>query len=279
MSHARAEHYHFHDKSFTAGYRVFEPRTDLWQRIAERIDAELSSHMPLRQPAIRVLDIGCGDGLMTSRCLAAFKKLSPQATISLDLVEPSRPALHEAVGQVTADHPAIRVTVHEGTAEQFLASPAAAKTACDWIIASQVFYHVPVASLGPLLSRLRNHGVAMVAMVAHQHPLRELAELDRYYTLGDSEKVLAALRGEELSKAYSFSLSKVPTRLNLSGLLDNAGNLLPDGQLLFSFFYQRNFRDYAESEKKSLLDAAKSYVAEHAGIVPYEHHLIWVHRR
>lgn len=80
--------------SYEAGYKIFLQRSDFRERIIEKFSSLASSLVKGKQ-SLRVLDLGCGNGVMTQKYISELKNIVPN--IDLSLLEPAHDSLDDAI--------------------------------------------------------------------------------------------------------------------------------------------------------------------------------------
>jgi len=265
-------------KEYSSGYEVFLNRTNFREIVLNSFKSKLLENMGthIQSYPLRILDIGCGNGLMTERFLGAIREVLPNTPLQIDLVEPASIALDSAKVLILKD--GIQVQTFNQTADDFTANLNQNEKFYDLIIASYVFYHIDPDIIGVLTNHLSEFGSMVITMGSYEHPLRKHPELRALSNHGDSNKLEDAFRKWKLEEYFSLTSNILKTDLNLNGLLDQGQELVPSGEKFFSFIYNKDFNTFNNEQKEALFQTVSEALSHDSGVVHPIHNLFWISR-
>src|SRR5665647_1955449 len=123
-------------KSYEKGYGIFLTQTNFREKILTSFNESLPQVIYAKK-IVQILDVGCGNGKMSSKYLESITASSPGIEIDLYLIEPAEESLKSACLEVNDFTRS--VTVFNTSIEEFVKLHGGMKF--DIIIASYVFYH------------------------------------------------------------------------------------------------------------------------------------------
>lgn len=220
---------------YEQGYNIFLSRSDFRERIIEKF-ADLSMLIQTEE-ILKILDIGCGNGEMTSRYLSESKLARNK--IHLTLVEPAEDSLKTAI-ELLKDKVLKLDFHHELKSEQNF----------NVILASYVFYHLPAKTLHTLTSQLKTQGALFIMMGTTEHPLKSHPKLKAESNHGSSDKLTPFLN-QLSSNDYVVDRFKVKTTTKLSGLWEN-GIFSKEGKVYLTFSLNKQFTDLSKDAFQGL---------------------------
>lgn len=262
-----SSNYHLTDtdsSTYESGYEIFLKRTDFREKILGKFESSLTSEVTTKE--LEILDIGCGNGEMTSKYVEAIRNGSHIKTLSL--LEPSESALNLAITKTSKlVQEVIPLNV---TLEKFIA--AKNDKNYDLIIASYVFYHLTSSSINSLISKLKPLGKIVIMMGGPDHPLRKDPNLKAISKHGDSSSLKQILNSRN---DISINEIKIETNLDLSNLINNS-SITPDGNKFFSFIYNEELDHFSNQQMNALLDTVSNIEKNDKSIAHPTHEIIWV---
>jgi len=265
-------------KEYSSGYEVFLNRTNFREIVLNSFKSKLLDNMGthIQSYPLRILDIGCGNGLMTERFLSAIRGVLPNTPLKIDLVEPASIALDNAKALILKA--GIQVQAFNQTAEDFTSDLNQNEKFYDLIIASYVFYHINPDITGVLTSHLSELGSMVITMGSYEHPLRKHPVLRALSNHGDSNKLEDAFRKWKLEEDFLITNNILKTDLNLNALLVQGQGLVPDGEKFFSFIYNKDYNTFNIEQKEALFQTVSEAISNDSGIVYPLHNLFWISR-
>lgn len=267
--------YHTKDtdsSAYVSGYDVFLQRTNFREKILAKFKESLPPSLSTKR-LIRVLDIGCGNGAMTRRYLEILKQVFREAELEVHLLEPSSESLSKANEAVA---PLVKSVIKiNQTADQYIIN---SNEAFDLIIASHVFYHVPVTIVPQIIRKLSPDGGMSIMMGAKVHPLRVHPDLKSISKHGDSDALKEILSSLIENDVITSNLLSVKTDMDLNGLWHN-GILSEDGKKFFSFTYNVDMNKFPETGRVALNSVLEEVFTNQNGIVHPSHEIIWVKKK
>ena len=249
--------------SYEVGYREFLQRSDFRERIVENF-SKLILHLPLEKHILEVLDVGCGNGVMTKMYINEVKKIIPK--INLTLLEPAEQSLTEAVELLEPEVDAIQ------TKAELSGNPA-----FDLIIASYVFYHLSPETLNQIAEQLAPNGTLAIMMGTNDHPLKSHPKLKSVSNHGSSDKLSPFMDILLKSEKFKVSRHNVVTKLNLHGLWAN-NVFTHEAQGLLSFSLNKTFQDLNSASIEALNEIFESAFDSGDGSLKSVHEIIWIER-
>lgn len=249
--------------SYEDGYKIFLQRSDFREKIVDAF-ADLAPSISKNAKSLRVLDVGCGNGLMTKKYINKLKNSVPE--IHLTLLELAQGSLKEAVKLLEADVQTLDTRSH---------LPKSA--AYDLIIASYVFYHLSPDILDQIVKQLTPNGSLVIMMGTSNHPLKSHPQLKSISTHGSSDKLTPFI--EPLQKLENFKVHRqnIETKLNLNGLWAN--NVFTDeAKTLLSFSLNKNFHDLNQTSIGALNEIFESAIRSEDGFLRPVHEIIRIER-
>ena len=262
-------------KKYGEGYGVFLERTDFRKQVLNNFEEALSCFAKdFRSDAIQVLDIGCGNGEMTNLYLEAIKLKLPKVKINLDIVEPAISAIEEATKNLSKS--GFNCQSFNSQADSFVGGDYFKSTKYDLIIASYVFYHIPVGLIGDLVYSLKTSGALMISMGSHNHPLRNTLNLRQISNHGDSNIIEDFLEARKLSVETEIETKDIKTNLRISGLRSVDGFLNEEGKSFFSFIYNTDVDSLSREYLNDILQNIDGAESRSSGIVNPVHHMYWI---
>lgn len=249
--------------NYEEGYSVFLRRSNFREKVLEKF-SELAWNTFNNRREISVLDVGCGNGQMTSRYINELKKVCP--ILNLSLQEPAEQSLREAENLL---RPIVqRLNVLSSKTDE---------TLFDLIIASYVFYHLSPESASSIAKQIKPGGAFAIMMGTSDHPLKSHPVLKSISTHGSSDKLNPFLDELVESQNYQIDRHKIETKLNLSGLIAN-NVLTEEARKLLSFSLNKNFNELNESSLKAISEIFDMAFASENGNLKPVHEIIWVKR-
>lgn len=222
--------------SYEDGYKIFLQRSDFREKVLEKF-IELLPRILSNINAFNVLDVGCGNGVMTQKYLRAIKAIAPE--IKLTILEPAHNSLAEA-------EKLLKPEVHS-----LLTVSKLPNVAFDLIIASYVFYHLSPESLVQFANQLAPGGTFAIMMGTNDHPLKMHPKLKATSNHGSSDKLTPFLDSLKETAKFTISRHRVETRLRLDGLWFKE-TFSEEAQRLLSFSLNKNFCDLKEPAMEAL---------------------------
>ena len=263
--------------SYARGYALFLNRTNFRQEILLATERCVVPHLRVTpQQPLHVLDLGCGDGMMTAEYLQRHIGQYPTSTYRVQLIEPSD-ALKVAETCFTTMSSISHVERFAMTAEDFFKIHVQVSDTWDWIIASHVFYHLDPALLLSCAEHLSETGTFFLTLGSPNHPLRRhpiLAAASRYVGFTDIAPHL-----EKLPNRFSVENIDVPTTLNLRGLRKQDGELTKEGCAVYSFIYNTDVQQFSPEQRETLKDVLDELDTRHNGLLHHAHRITLVRRR
>lgn len=260
---------------YAHGYFEFLSRTNFRNSVIDVFNRTVSSYLSSGDGS--VLDIGCSDGLMTSRYLQSAFLTAHFSPKNVTLVEPAQDSLHLANRTIASHYPNSKILSLDLPALEVLNEMS---NGYDFIIASYVFYHLPSEILVEFIRKLKIGGSMMITMGAGNNPLRFDPRLSSKSNHGDSNNILNVLQNLTSEKAeIEYEVYRVPTELDLNNLVNIDGQLLPVARILFEFLLNTEVDSLSEDEIEGIKDTIKHFVTEHDGIVRHHHNLIWIRKK
>lgn len=249
--------------NYEAGYKVFLQRSDFREKIIEQF-SNLASTMIKEKQSLRVLDLGCGNGVMTQKYINELKKIA--SDIDVSLLEPAHDSLEDAIQLLKA---------HVQTVNPI--SNLSANTSFDLIIASYVFYHLSPESLDQILNQLGPSGSLVIMMGTNNHPLKSHPKLKLVSNHGSSDKLKPFI--DDLLKSNKFKVSRheVDTKLRLNGLWPNRA-FTQEAQKLLSFSLNKNFDELTETSIEALNEIFETAFTSGDESLKSVHEIIWIER-
>ena len=254
-------------RSYSSGYEVFLSRTNFRERMSD-LFGRVSRNFLGKKENLKLLDIGCGNGLMTKRYISALQ----DCHLDISLLEPASDALEKAkeeLGPITDEI----TPINKSADEYFEAYKNQDKF--DLVIASYVFYHLSPSLLPKILESIAPGGHMAIMMGAKEHPLRTDPALRALSKHGDSSSLKEILEDLKIQGKISFSVESTATDLDLNGLWCE-GKMSPEGEKFFSFTYNQDLTKFSNNHYSALNSTLEQIFNNASGIAHPTHELIWV---
>jgi SAM-dependent methyltransferase len=259
-------------KSYSEGYEIFLKRTNFREKILTHFKNSFPKNLKGLKN-LRLLDLGCGNGEMTSLYLEALKNLSPEVELEIYLIEPAEQALTKAKERafnysknVFAINESADFCAKESNLPKF-----------DLIIASYVFYHIDPNLIPNLSNNLNENGSMAIMMGSKTHPLREHPALRLVSNHGDSDLLKEPLE-IVANSGLNIQRNKIVTDVNLNGLWSSKDAFTDDGRKYISFIYNTDIEDFPVNSINALNDVLSAIFSKQDGIINPIHEFIWVTR-
>lgn len=267
-----------HDaKLYANGYEIYLPRTNFRVSVVDTLQTKIPRLFRTRSDERNcILDIGCGDGLMTDRYLSILNCIPGFKMTDVVLVEPAKDTLELARSRIERSYPSARVYPINSDVDRFLDSTEFSSGSFNWIIASYVFYHFNPSILTALLVHLQQDGYIMITLGAPNHPLRTHPQLEKLGQHGDSKMVEEYLKREKRGRKLHFECFDVPTELDINGLIDEQGYLTREGLAFFSFIFNKDLNLFSPPELLALQEVIRQILVSSGGLCHHHHHLFLV---
>lgn len=249
--------------TYEDGYRAFLNHSNFREEVLREFEKIARTEIKKTQ-VLRVLDLGCGDGVMTKRYLQILKKQRP--LIHLTVLEPAQKSLEVAIKNVRPEVIAVE-TINTLSADYNY----------DLIIASYVFYHLPSDTITDVVNLLEPNGSLAIMMGTSDHPLKSHPELQKISNHGSSDKLNPFLK--KLAESGEFSISRYPvkTLLSLQGLWDQ-NTFTDEAKTLLSFSLNQNFENLKDSAISAIRNIFDTAFENKAGNLESIHEIIWIKR-
>ncbi len=249
--------------TYEDGYNIFLGRSDFREKVLEKFSL-LAAKAFSQSEKLCVLDVGCGNGLMTLKYTDELKKIVSQ--IDLTLLEPAQESLEQATALLK---PSVN---HLKTISKL-----PDQTIFDLIIASYVFYHLPADTITRIATQIKPGGSFAIMMGTSEHPLKSHPALKTVSAHGSSDKLTPFLSNLESSQDFIISRHKVETKLNIERLWDKK-TFSDEAKQLLSFSLNKNFNDLNESSINAIHEIFETALTTNDGFLRSVHEIIWVER-
>ena len=200
---------------YGAGYAEFMRRSNVRLHSAPPIAALISDNVNPGNATTRILDLGCGDGVMTSLYLSELMKRSSAQEFNVTLVDPDADALSKAEELILCMGSRLKTSCLNTTAESFVHTMAAKY---DIITALWIFYHITPDAIVGILGMLEQNGLLLISMGSSTHPIKSYGKLEQFSCHGDSRPVEKFLLTARLRGILTFDRLSIPTQIELNGL-------------------------------------------------------------
>lgn len=245
------------------GYSIFLKRSDFREKVIEKFSVIVSELFP-KLEILRVLDVGCGNGLMTKKYVNELKKITPN--INLTILEPAGQSLEEARSLLLPEVKNIEVKT------KIFKTPQS-----DLILASYVFYHLSPESLEEMTNNLAPGGFITIMMGTSNHPLKSHPVLKELSAHGSSDNLSPFIENLLATKQFKVLRYPIGTKLNLNGLWDNK-QFTEEAKKLLSFSLNKDFDGLPESAIQALKEVfEKSFEIDRGYLEPI-HEIILIER-
>lgn len=249
--------------AYEAGYNIFLRTSDFREKVLEKYDELVVAHIE-RQSLLRILDIGCGNGSMTSRYVGKLNKATD--SIELFLAEPAAKSLQEAFDLLKENTP-VKFEDEKHSDLKF-----------NHIIASYVFYHLAPELMNNLADRLDRSGTMAIMMGTSEHPLKSHPSLKQLSSHGSSDRLTPFLEKLGSQNTFSISRHKFDTFLDLNNLWKNE-TFSEDAKTLLSFSLNKNFNELPVVAIDALVRIFRESFNTTAGKLKSVHEIIWIERK
>ena len=241
------------NRRYYAGFSILSRRST-GEKSIDSFSKNVFTHgdISLTPKAIcHICDIGCGNGIKSAIFFKnALKHFA--GTIHLDIIEPNSDYLKEAIVNLTKIRsPRLKIKSYHCSAEKFLQKPT---KKYDLILASHVFYHLPLNLIFKFLELLNSNGHLVIITRSSKSSIAILCNLFKPFTT--SEKILEYIAQNAGKRSFASIkyLSDIPASLDLSGLTftQNKADLSEELKNLFGVLLAQDIDNLTNTQYKKI---------------------------
>jgi SAM-dependent methyltransferase len=258
---------------YGVGYSEFMRRSNVRINSAESIANSIFTHFDRHLAGLKILDIGCNDGAMTSLYLTRLLEMSKVTKLQVTLVDPATDALSKATTSIASMGPRLHVLGLNATAEALVGTM---KDKYDVICGLWIFYHINPDFITHLFSMIEPKGLLLVTMSSPTHPIKSHKPLTHLSRHGDSQPVQHFLNDAQKAGIFTYERLDIATQIDLNGLWETDSGFTDAGKAFFSVMFNRNAEEFGETDKGELGALIQRILREQAGVVTHDHFLYLV---